>query len=1720
MRKGMVLWGSFLLFWLWAAGARADDFSVLSFSPQGETSGRPEIGLTFSAPVAEAGLVGKIVPSPSLPLEIRPPLEGDAVWDGPDRLVFTPRAALAPATEYRVTLKALRDRSGRLLAGPQAFEFRTAPLKLLSVRPTERTPYGEMTLEFSFSLPVPPQRLAGFVTAESDGRRIDLTPQGQVPSERVVVRTDSLSGPSLRLTVERGLTSDAGPLGLETTETITLDASPRLFVTGSYAESGDGGGRLILYTSRPVDPADVRGYLTLAPERPFRVEPLYGGFALVGDFASRERITVALKKGLGGGEGLAADETLSFVLPDRDRSLRFPVAGTFLSTAEAPRIPLETVNVDAVDVAAWKLYPNNVPLVTGALGEGTEPPKALSRSLGTTAFRVDSRLNGTVRSALDLGALLGEDRGVFLVEARDGADGWEVARQVVTLTDLGLSARVWERGLLVWVNGLSSAEAVKGAAVSVYSSSNQLLAQGVTDSDGLWIVERETPWDPQLRPAVVTVAHEGDLSFLTLAGDRFADGADRSGSPWVTTYEAACLLPRGIFRPGEGVTITSCVRGPRMALPGTFPVLWKVTNALGMEAFRGVEPLSAQGTATAVFELPAESPTGRYRFDLFVPGAEETPLGSAVFQVEDFTPPRIEADLTSSQSRTRGGEALTLSFGAAYLFGAPAPELAWELQARTLPRTYRSTRFPQFTFGDDEKDFQGSEVSIASGVLDASGRASCDWTVPGEWTAPSMVELVLSLQVMEPGGRWVFRPLSLPCAVTPLQIGIRSPEGDLLPDRPLPFEVAAVTADDLPAEVSLTWELFSLADRYVMVREEGRTRMGWQEERIPLSQGTVALGKGRAPLSLRPGGEGRFLLVLSDGEGSSASTRFDVWRPWGSASRGASLPDRVDLELDRDRYGAGDRASLAYRAPFPGRALFTVEAEGLVEARVLRAGASGTVAFAVDGGIWPNGWCTFQMIRPAGGDGPVSALGALPLPVETGSSRASVTLELPDKAEPGGKLDAVARVTDDRGRPLSGELWLALVDRAVLGLTGHETPDPQALFTARRRLGSRARDLYDELIPVESRQTPLLHPAGGAGGALGALLSPLQARGFRLLSEVRSLPVEGGEVRTSFDLPQFSGGARLMAVFSGASVGSAQDDVAVARPLTVDPSLPQVLAPGDRPVVPLQILSTASDDLALEVAVEARGSLRLDGESAFSLTVAPGESRLLDLPLEASAESGYGTLSVAVRGPGLDFVVERETVVRPPMPPVTLSGSAVIEGGSFVMKEEGRWLPGTLRTSLYLSGSPKADLLPLLSLLRDYPYGCLEQRVSSAWPLVVLPDRADGTRSIGEVVASLQTYQLYNGGFASWPNGSFDGWGSLYAAHFLASLEAGQVPEAMARRVRSFLGSVLSDVSDDGESLSRKAYAAYVMALSGEPPLGWMAWLAERAGEMDDAGRALLAGSYGLAGKKEEGLALAGGTGLPGRDPYASPLRDRALRLLALGALDRGGAAEASLAAELLRSVASGPLSSQEAATALMALGPYLARADLRPFSAVVDDGTRPIPLATGDDLLLSADRFVAWKVENAGPGPLYAAWTASGVPLDAVAAEDRGLRVRRTFTDREGAEIDMSQPLTLGQELHVRIDIVPTGAVRDVVVIDLLPGCFDVWNPALGPEEETVGARRDVRFDRVLLFPDALDGSVTLGYRCRVVARGDFALPPVVAEAMYAPGVRSLGGGGRLTVR
>ena len=111
-----------------------------------------------------------------------------------------------------------------------------------------------------------------------------------------------------------------------------------------------------------------------------------------------------------------------------------------------------------------------------------------------------------------------------------------------------------------------------------------------------------------------------------------------------------------------------------------------------------------------------------------------------------------------------------------------------------------------------------------------------------------------------------------------------------------------------------------------------------------------------------------------------------------------------------------------------------------------------------------------------------------------------------------------------------------------------------------------------------------------------------------------------------------------------------------------------------------------------------------------------------------------------------------------------------------------------------------------------------------------------------------------------------------------------------------------------------------------------------------------------------------------------------------------------------------------------------------------------------------------------------------------------------------------------------VTLTVTPSAPVADLVVAAVLPAGFEIENPRLAGDAEKAsedehtersrGIRAEVRGDRLVVGLDHVDKPMTYQYAVRAVTKGTFSLPPVAAECMYNPGIRSLNGAGRIEIR
>ncbi|GHS90587.1 hypothetical protein AGMMS49957_16910 [Synergistales bacterium] len=749
------------------------------------------------------------------------------------------------------------------------------------------------------------------------------------------------------------------------------------------------------------------------------------------------------------------------------------------------------------------------------------------------------------------------------------------------------------------------------------------------------------------------------------------------------------------------------------------------------------------------------------------------------------------------------------------------------------------------------------------------------------------------------------------------------------------------------------------------------------------------------------------------------------------------------------------------------------------------------------------------------------------------------------------------------------------MDDGVLGLTSFKTPDLLGWFLAPRQMNSNGYDVYDQLMPLESRNTEIMHPSGGVPrDAMAAFAMSSKAQRFKILSIFEGFlsSDENGVIKTELTLPEFSGRGRLFAVAtSGSRFGNAESMVQIAREIVTEADLPRFAAPGDLFSVPVTCFNTSDEAKDVTITLFTEGALAAQGaDKPLSLTasVRAKSNYVWNVKLQAT-QPGTAVYRVKTdwKEGGVDKTYEQtiEMPVRSPFPVVTLSGSGFFRDGE--TKTDLSAAKNSLSSSVVgkftMAETPLAELTRAVNFLANYPYGCLEQTISSAWPFVVLPDglaeidpllfQSDAVkRKLESALIKVQGMQLYDGSFARWAgDGEPYNWGSVYAAHFLVEArKAGfDYPEEMLNGVLVWLKQFMASqpaipAAPDyvQESVLRadfttKAYAVYVLTLAGEKPLGWLHHLKENESQMWPSGRIWLAGAASLMDGRADALreldnvqsGVAGASEAPSSPGYTleSEVRNSAQLLSLWSAVEPGSDEAAGLAQRLLSWGRENKwYSTQENATVAMALGRYILNSGLglsadgkNTLSAELtdDDGRNIASFGGGKTTTLDVSDLPdgVLSIRSQGNGQGYYAWTVTGTPIAAPKPEKKGMSVDYIWSDRDGAVLPKNEPLAQGTEVVVTLVITPSLPISDVAVSCLLPSGFEIENPRLlgTGESEPYGLRRDMRDDRMLFFiNNIISGPRIVRFRVRAVTKGAFVIPPVAAEGMYDAGVRFIG--------
>jgi uncharacterized protein YfaS (alpha-2-macroglobulin family) len=1476
------------------------------------------------------------------------------------------------------------------------------------------------------------------------------------------------------------------------------------------------------------------------------------------------RYSLTLRSGLPSatGDGLVKSVSLNLFVRDREAVLRFTGDNFVLPASGRLGIPLISVNAERASLQLFRVGDRGLTRLFGDYSQFLSQLDAYSiadirDNIGAPVWSgvidISSRLNEDVTTSFPVDEALPERQpGVYvLTAAMDGkpGDDWEArATQWFVVSDLGLSTFAGEDGLSVFVRSLGTAQPVADAQLTLVARNNEILGEATTDASGMARFSAGmTRGTNGLVPATLTArTSTGDYVFLDMTRAGF-DLSDRgvTGRPAAGPLDVYAWTERGIYRAGETVHAQALARdGAADAVVG-LPLVFAFIRPDGVEDRQIVSSGADAGGHSIDYSLQDNAQRGAWRVKIFADIKQE-PLAEKVFLVEDFVPDRAEFTLTGGTITL--DEPTEITVDGRFLYGAPAAGLT--LEGETVIKSTQSiAAFPGYVFGlsDEAADNQEVRTPLENlPVLDSDGKAIFDLTVSDAPDTTRPLTGTVTVRMRENGGRAVERTLNLEVESDAIMLGIKPhfDDGQVHQGGVAGFSIIAIDPDASPVDLpGLTWSLVKVDRNYQWYRNGS----GWRYETVEfttrIAGGSIDVSAASASEISAPVDWGKYRLEVTAPDEVGAVSSVDFHAGYYVDAASTETPDGLEIGLGKAIYNVGDVAKLQVSPQFAGELLVTIGAERLLQtihASVPEGGT--TIDIPVDRSWGAGVYVTATLFRPSDSEAsrlPMRAIGVKWLAIDPGARRLSVAIDSPETIRPNTRLDVPVKIAG----AIAGEevyVTLAAVDIGILNLTGHEPPAPDDWYFGQRRLGLEVRDLYGRLIDGSSGVFGRIRTGGDGPVAAVSKGSPPTEALLALYSGVLRVG-DDGVAMASFEIPQFNGTARLMAVaWSMSAVGHASRDMIIRDPVVVVASLPRFLSQGDTADLLVEVANVDGPAGEYSLTITTTPELLTDATpTVFSLE--QGERLTHRVPLGA-LEIGSGKITIALaQGEALRLVSSRVVPVRAQSLPVTslIKVPLAANGGKVTVDKEMLTASILRGASVTVSVSSHAafDVPALLMTLDRYPYGCAEQTTSRALPLLYVSQLAqraglDPSPELGERVQAaidrVLTYQAASGGFGLWGPGSGDLWLDAYVSDFLTRARElnYRVPETAMLLALENLQNTLAYQNDVEARGTELAYALYVLARNRRASLTDLRYYAESriADFTSPMARAQLAAGLGLYGDAAGServfqsaftLAKATGNKSESRGDYGSPLRDSAA-MLAL-------AAETSPAVGTVQDMVAYVselreetkwTSTQDQAWLLLA-----ARALAEEDAAIALD-VNGVAHAGALSRRVEGAQLLSEPiaVTNSGAQPVDAMITVVASPTQAPVAGGDGFAIDRRYFRLDGSRASVTDVKQNDRFVTVLTVDEQHDWPSRVLVTDLLPAGFEIDNPKLVGSAELPNfswlknieaAHVEYRDDRFVAAFDRTGNEprrFTLAYVVRAVTPGNYVHPAASVEDMYRP--------------
>lgn len=1447
---------------------------------------------------------------------------------------------------------------------------------------------------------------------------------------------------------------------------------------------------------------------------------------------------------------------------DKEPKIVFSNNGVFLPDSNNKKIAFKSINVKKARVVVKKIYTNNITQFVHNSDFFKNSMRdyylydfnIMGDVIEESEIKIDSQKNVWVQNEIDLSGIK-DLSGIFIVSLHfseddvdytfpSGTAEWKkrnyfydngnIYRQLI-FSNMALIAQKYGDNIIVSSLDIRTNKPLSDIIVESISANNQVISSGISNKNGDTILKYKGSGDLEhLETFYITARSEDFKNFAILKQNQRVneDGFDIDGISPKNGIKAFIYTDRGVYRPGDSVNLNIIARNGEAAL--THPIKLTIINPRNKKQVDGLNiESSSDGMYYYEFKTPKNADTGIYNAII--------DIGDNVFThkiaIESVVPNRIKTQINvEDMINITKEQNINFSLQSDYLFGAPASELEYKVEANITPKIFNSKKYKDYTF-DNPTNLRYTSNKSLSGTLNENGFSQRSIKLDSINDINKNLEANIIAWVYENSGRAVSARKKIYLKKFDSFVGIKKPITNYIKQNEnitIPVILLDENENSIPNRklkyriynnsYSWWWDYDNYNQFLRSIKADKNTRL--------IKEGEIISKNEISHIMFQVKERGEILLEVEDSTNKQSASILLYSSSWGEPLDVDKIT-QLKIKANKDSYIHNENAKVSFESVKGGRALITISNNSEIVDRywIDTDEIQSQVEVKIDEKYAPNLYVSVFMLQnyeSLDNDRALRLYGVVPLKITNQNSKINLEINAKDKIEPNSDLSI--EISNKENKQVT--YTLAIVDEGLINLTDFKTPNPWNYFYAKTRLGIESFDTYDYIINKTSGSVNKVYAIGGDEEFE-------QSNKQKDDSADRFKPVvfftpptksdEKGYAKLNFKIPSYFGSIRVMLIaVDKNSYGSTFKDIKLSAPVVMLPTIPRSLKINDNFSLPIEVIP-------IEDVKNAKITIKSDGIIDFNqnisdLVFSSKTPKTIFFEGKVREELGIENIDITLESGGFKMQDITQIDIKSPNPYISISTNYMLNANNELeISAPSDFVKNSNKGKITISTNPLLSLEHRIMWLMRYPYGCIEQTTSSVFPQLFIDklsnvdfiDKQTIIDNINAGIARISSFQTADGGFSYWQgSGNSDKWGSAYAGHFLimAKKNGYYVSEELLKRWEKYM-------INDAINGRNDVYPLYLLALNGNPQLGSMNTIYENdLKSLSITNRWLLAASYKLAGFDDIASKITNGLSIEPDETssyydysYGSRLRNEAIILQAYKIVKNQ--INESLYNNIKDKLETNNwLSTQTTSYALLVLADIKEDSKNAKMDGKITINGKTQNFNSNKDKLnfdLNSGMATISSKNN-----LFINYIWEGISTDNKGDNiASNMRLYRNFVqiDEYGNErsIDVRE-LKSSESFYIKLVLEGIDSsyidMKNIALTQNLPSGWEIENTRLNndyvPEVVNIANSKityiDIRDDKIMWFFDLYDKRRVVYVKVNAVTPGTYTLPPAYAEAMY----------------